>query len=286
MEDFQRFASRSLLLTYPKCPLGHGFIIPHIEEICEEKGWTIANWAACDEKHRDDSDHSHVALLFSSKVQCVCDDRFDVSDGDTWYHPNWKVGKSRDAWKKLVWYVQKSGTWAMMKTEFPCDPRNYVKTKKDFQEWQADAKRLHMAGSFPIILPGGAEIKAPAGQDRKAIILVHGPPNTGKSTWRKKLKNYYLAQPDIRYPFEDYKGEQVIVFDDWEGEGRKISSTMLIKITEYEDREVSVGPARYKTVYWPPKQQRVCVVVCNKVPECFSEDRIKTRILATVEFKL
>lgn len=61
-------------------------------------------------------------------------------------------------------------------------------------------------------------------------------------------------------------------------EGRVISSSMLIANGEVEPQRVSVGPVRYKTTYYPPNIQRLVVIICNDVPQCFNEERIRSRV--------
>lgn len=74
--------------------------------------------------------------------------------------------------------------------------QNYVKAKRDYNEWQDDAKARNPVAAFPFSLPDGKAVADPGKYKRQYIYVVRGAPDSGKSYWRKsslKPGTYFLV---------------------------------------------------------------------------------------------
>lgn len=274
-----RFSAKSLMLTYSQCEEGCGSLIMHIREICDEHDWKIDKYMMCDELHKNGGGHSHIGLHFVKRPNITKCDTFDFGE----YHASWKPGKGKDAWQKIVWYIQKTGRWEG-DVEFPKNPINYLRSKKDYEEWQLDAKMMNPERTYPIKIPyaWGESIKIEETKPhRKCIYLIVGPCASGKSEWAKGLRNSYFAAA-TKYPFEGYAGQDIIVFDDVVPE-----EYMLMRLADPNKVPVEIGDNRYVKKYLPPNRQRTILVICNPdtIPVCFDSERIKTRMGAWITWK-
>lgn len=275
-----RFSAKNLLLTYAQCELGANWIMGHIRQVCDEKDWKVTKVVWCDELHKDGSGHSHIAINFTKRPNIKDVTVFDVEG----HHPNWAPGKGKGAWNKIMHYVQKTGRWEGT-IDFPKTPQNYTKNKRDYEEWQRDAKMNNPVKAYPIKLPDGSKIEEPKGPTRQSIYLIVGVPEVGKSFFKDmglQVESFYDVPAEQQYRFEGYAGEPIIVYDDVIP-----IETDLIKLCQWTRNKVIVpGATRYNRVYLKPEQQRIIIVICNyeHIPECFQSERIVSRTARVIEW--
>lgn len=278
-EDF-RFSAKTLLLTYPSCELGAYWLLGNIMDVCEKKEWIITKSIWCDEVHKDGSGHSHIGIEFQSRPNIKDCSVFDCEG----YHPNWKPGKGKNAWEGITHYIQKTGRWEG-DVVFPKNPKNYIKNKKDWEEWQKDAKAMNQVRAYPLTLIDGTKIMDPKGPKRECIYFIVGESNTGKTKWKNHLRpeSFYDVPAEAKYQFEGYAGEPIIVYDDVEPK-----EFDLVKLTDFTKHKVQVpGESRYVRNYLAINQQRTVIIICNydKIPKCMTSERIMSRLARVIEWE-
>lgn len=88
-------------------------------------------------------------------------------------------------------------------------------------------------------------LAAKSGNYKQAHVYVHGDSGSGKTTYavewcRKHNLSYYIASAG-KHPFDDYKGEDVIVMDDW-----RSSSMEFVQFLEtFDNNNPRSAAARY-----------------------------------------
>ena len=197
-------------------------------------------------------------------------------------HPNIQSRKNKNAWERIWCYVQKDGQAWGDDLPLPLTFRSFSRYKQDKDAWLTEAKVRNPKNPFPIALPAMEDrefIKEPKAYTREFIYIVHGPPNVGKSYWRKlNLTCGYFQVSDPKYPMEGYGGQQVILYDDFPFSELKSPEQLILKNGEWEPEMVSVGNTRYFKVYYPAKQQRIVIIITNTIYPFMRDARIKTRL--------
>lgn len=99
-----RLASKSVFLTYPKCPLTKEELLLHLQTLTVD----IKEYVIAEEEHKDGEPHLHAVLIFERKFDTMDQRYFDVTKEDKVYHPNIQSTKDRAA---AIEYVKKAGNY-------------------------------------------------------------------------------------------------------------------------------------------------------------------------------
>lgn len=255
-----RFNAKSLGLTYSQCDIAPEKLVENIERL-----HPIKEYVAAQELHKDGAKHAHIYIVFQNKINTVNPRLFDYDE----FHPNWlKPGKK---WKA---YVMKGGAF-IHNMYRSYDVKNYVKTKSDWLEWEYDVMmNSRKEPDWPLQFKG-VEIPKPDPAVKKRHWWFVGPPDLGKSYDLEQLfegKRVYKVPIESNYPFEGYRGEEIIVYDDTLPKLKEIlavSGTYLTPTHVY-------GNTRYSRSYWPWKKTatgwcRTIIVLSNVLPEYNTE---------------
>jgi len=291
-----RCSALNVMLTFSQTGVHKSdVIVPAVVKILDEKGWSHDIMYA-DEQHKDGSNHVHAGIRFHKRPNIQNSRLFDYFCGDKkctscitekheTLHPNFRRFLSKDATTKMWGYVNKTGR-GQGSDIFPSHPVGYGKWKADKQLWLKDAQARNPIDPFPITLPNDEGIiTKPLGYHRRSLYIIWGEVDARKSYFRKFSINpdgYYMPS-DVRYPMEDYAGQQLIIYDDFDFKAIKDPTALLIKNLEWDNYKVNVGPARYKSVYYPKCQQRVVIILCNNYFDWFRDPRIESRTAKTIE---
>lgn len=270
LQDAKQFRinAKKFFITYPRCSLEPSVVL----DFLKTKGRVVRYVVATEEHKEADKDgcddrHIHACVEYSHKMNIKDPRAFDIGDG---YHPN--VQSVRN-WAECSNYCRKEGRFIEEVSFDDSNPEKYRNRKADMQAWLADkeaAARRDVV--WPIILPDRSEY-VPVGKRRH--LWVVGPPDSGKSTWAMNTfegTKVYLRSP-TNYPFESYKGETVIIYDD-------IYPTQeeWLNITNLHWNNTCVyGPTRYKEVYWPNKVDLVIIVLSNIMPNYTNQGAFDAR---------
>lgn len=215
----------------------------------------------------------------------ACLFRLDPDGEASVLHPNIASRKSKNAWERIWSYVNKEGQ-AIGDDIFPIHFAGYCRFKADKSTWLQDAKAAHPTSPFPFRLPDadGTLVYKPKGYMRDYIYIIKGPPNVGKSYWRKTALKDYFRVEDSKYPMEGYSGQQIIVYDDFPFAEWKDPTQILIKQGEWEPFPSLVGNTRYFKVYYPAKQQRLVIIITNTFYPWMTDERIVSRTACVLEW--
>lgn len=264
------------------------------------KNFPVSKWVIAEELHDSGRYHFHAAFWFNSKVQSKNPRCFDI---DKW-HPNIKTrGKNTKAWDQHTYeYTIKCGKYIeskkFMVPIFAEGSKNYRNKKADFEAWLNDRKEANrVAPSFFKLPHTEDKEQLPTKAQRKAIYLIHGKPGCGKTCWVNQefedKEVFFRGTP--QYPYEGYKGEQVIVWDDIKFSKKDDHIYEIINVLNVagSGNQHVWGNTRYNKVFWPKGQQRVLIILLNtdKVQAAdgwgavFADERIQTRMLCRVHMK-
>lgn len=264
-----RLQAKHIFLTYAKCELGCHVIL---DELKDRLG--ILSWVMCDEQHKDGSGHSHLLIKLDKKPD-IKDVRFFDIDG---FHPNIQVNKGQK--KNFTrWlddktdYVMKDGKYYASHEVRILGRTNYKRKRMDLEAWQDDCDSRRLDSPFPFTIDG-VTITSRDNLPKKCCWMIHGPPSTGKTTMLQRIfhnkKVYWCV--DGEHPFDNYCGEEIMIFNDMEINKLKTKIFMLSEDAQYR-RWLS---ARYNNKPLP-KGRIIVIITTNRLPDWWNEDGVKER---------
>lgn len=271
------FNARNLFATWSQCPMGAAAVIDLIKRKFPN---SLKSWIVGVELHADGNEHIHCCLLFNGRV-CFRDPRFlDLSDGSgNVFHPNIRPIKPGEKNVRAVWhYCAKGGNFKYHNNPLFKDSTNFVKKHTDFQKWTEFTQRAHQLSDieWPIELPWKkrdnpeefATLARPTAFQKRRHLWLHGPPNWGKSLWLSivfRLSRVYMRPDNSDKPFDAYQDEEVIIYDDVDMSGVKLTELQSIASVWYTQAQVP-GIVRYTHKFWKLRQVRTIIVLSNFPP--------------------
>lgn len=273
-----RFNARNAFLTYPNCPILPG----------EYRATTSFDWNrvklcfAKQERHTDGHHHLHVYIAFVTKLDHHDPRYFDASytphgaAAPVTFHPNIRRNKGKQCLVRIWEYLCKDGGTPPSNiigapNLYPVS-KNFRKDYGDRLQWlNYLAVQSLDEPRFPMRGPNGEEIKAPAAADKKRHLWIWGPPNAGKTHWLERnvyqFKNYKVAA--TTYPFDDYTGEPIVVYDDV----RPVPEHLLSICNTSDYPRPCPGSQRYYRRIIPGKTVTLVIVATNFNIDDFMQDQ-------------
>lgn len=255
-----RVNAKTIMLTYPKSgDLKEAEVYNAINEKWPVKAYIIAT-----EKHHDGTDHIHFYVEFVNKINVINVRAFDIRE----HHPNVRTVPKKHK-SSVQHYVMKSGQFTSDKVDMFPDSRNFMKKKMDLDAWiryKQDGENVPVR--WPIRLPNGTLLERPKDEtEKKRHWVIRGAPDMGKTTWmNRQFKGQKVwvrpAGPDV--PFDDYNGEEVLLYDDVNVD--QLRDELVMISTFYEIRVRVPGKTRFTCRYWPMNQLRTIIIICNDWP--------------------
>lgn len=255
-----RISSKSFFITYPQCD-GKGITKENLLEFFKGFG-RVTEYVIGEELHEDGGTHFHCAIQYADKLTSKNERYFDFKGA----HPNVQSAKG---WNNVKAYCGKTGN-CIRKVEFDdTTPHNYKKRKQDHVMWTKDQEAKVMEEvKWPILLPQVDPIYDfpydPTNMGKCRHLWVVGRPDLGKTTWIQNTfagKSVFLRR-ETKYPYEAYKGQKVIIYDDISPEFKEIAQVSTRWLLEQH----VYGDTRYNEVYWPLNTDIVMIVVSNHHP--------------------
>lgn len=264
-----RLNAKSVFLTYPQCNLSK----QDLKEALVDMKLPIFACAIAQERHEDGSPHLHCLLVFNKKVDFSDARKFDVNG----FHPNIQATRNQQA--SLMYLCKDDPNPLIENLDMFPNPVGFQKRKADFDAWVLFQQTRKLKVPESIVAPDGRTTWLPNHNHRQRHWWIIAPPNWGKTHWLNCTlggrKLYCPKQNDK--PFDDYAGEQLIIFDDYRWSNSDIH--MLIDTCNvWNIRKPVPGLTRYVNRYWPIGQSRFIVVLANEVPNSWDLDqRFTTR---------
>ena len=283
-----RFNAKSAFLTYPRCPIMPGEYLRHTTISRSD----IKHAFGKQERHMDGERHLHVWITFIRKIDTINPRFFDLTDpptenhGGSTYHCNIRRGERKRAggisnhvraYEYLCKYDGTVPTEIVGSSNLYPTSRNFRKEHGDRTQWLNYLTIRAMPNpEYPLQLPNGESVPEPDKANKQRHLWIYGPPNAGKTQWLEtnvyRFKNYKVS--GTLYPFDNYDGEQIIVYDD-------ITPTAnhLLQITNASDWPRPVpGQTRYSVRYVPGRLVTLVIVCMNAdIDTVFSAEMALTR---------
>lgn len=201
------------------------------------------------------------------------------------HHPNIqgrpakkKSNVNQTAWETAKYeYVLKSDLEPLLSeaflTPFLKNSKGYTKNVQDHENWFKDltARKLKEVKEFKMPYNPNNNwaqvVNIAEKPDRRSLIIIHGEPGCGKTKWAQtefEGKRIFCRNRN-NYPYEGYKGENVILWDDLQYDAKYDYATEIINVLNYytSGQQHVEGATRYYKVYWPLKQQRYIIWLMN-----------------------
>jgi hypothetical protein len=291
-----RFTARSAFLTYPRCPILPQQYLRHTSINQRD----IKHSFGKQERHVDGERHLHVWITFIRKIDTINPRFFDLTIPPTEDHPgstfhcNIRRGERKRAggisnhvraYEYLCKYDGAVPTPIVGSSSLYPTSRNFRKEYGDRTQWLNYLAISAMPDPvYPIELPNGEAIPTPSGPNKQRHIWIYGPPNAGKTQWLEanvyRFKNYRVG--GTQYPFDNYDGEQIIVYDDIIP---KASDLLSITNTSEWQRPVP-GQTRYSQRFVPGRLVTLLIVCSNvDIDTLFSAEIDVTRAALHARFQ-
>lgn len=188
------FQGSYVFLTYPQCPLSPDEILAKLQARIQLKAWVIGQ-----ELHVDGSPHAHALLGFLSKLHTTSERYFDLET----FHPNIAKASSAADRKRISRYCKKGGKYIQQGFE-------------DESHRALLFKELLQSGLTPAFVRQNPEIMALPFANlqrwlhfvsppqikhqelpKRRHVWLHGPANTGKSFYLRRLLELYSSHQEI-----------------------------------------------------------------------------------------
>lgn len=293
-----RIRSKSLLLTYPHCPVAKSELLDAVWKSCSD--WTPVYAVCAEEKHADGQPHLHCFIMCEAPCKIVKKDMkmFDIIKHDICYHCNIKSCKSP---KDAIRYVKKDGNYI---TNGTCPYKDcYTTLEKNKLLESKKLSELVECGELSIF-------KVP--QLQKAISILQNermenrgrdePPQTywfwgdtgaGKtkeavSFATEKGLSFWISNSNDKW-FDGYSGQEVAILDDI-----RASSWDFTNLLRLTDRYCYQVPVKGSFRPWRPKY--IFITAPGRPEEVYSNhstgetfdgiEQLLRRITAIVEFPI
>jgi len=216
-----RICSKKLFLTYPQCDKGEEAFIRMLKCWGEIKYAIVAR-----EKHKDGTDHRHVACLFEEEVDIKRSDALDVEG----CHGNYQSAKRFD---DVVDYCRKAGQFIEVgeyhtkaeRKKLGVAKKNALLMSKPLHECvdDGDISIMH-ARNLELSIASYKSSKLPERleyDDDKVCYWVYGTPGTGKSAWVRQVFGHsmYIKVPEKWW--DNYREQEAVLLEDLDGSQAK-----------------------------------------------------------------
>lgn len=222
------------------------------------------------EKHptTDSEYHIHAIFCLATKLHTRNARFFDIEDK----HPNIR---KVDNPERVRTYCKKDGVY---KEDWPADVKGFRNMEADQDAFDRAARFKLLGNPFPFELPHNECLWGlPTDLDqKKRHWWFVGPADWGKTTWIEetfKGKRIY-KRVESKYPFDDYRGQELIVYDDF---FPHIGELLNVSNTYWTDTPV-YGDTRYTKRYWPLGQVRVMIAVSNIAPSYAVDENVSEEV--------
>lgn len=223
----------------------------------------VTEWMFSQELHKDGMVHVHGYLRFCDKMETRDCRHFD-RDG---VHPNIRKVQNVRGWLK---YISKDGDWISSGIEPPKEEKkvwyNYRKDQSDKKAYEEDkARSEYKEIEWPLKLKW-CEIPKPDARNKKRHWWIRGDPTKHSKTYEIDqatigMKVFFAGLQET-YRFEDYRDEELIVYNDVIP---KVPE--LISVTDTLSRPMErPGGSRFVKGYWPANKPRTVIVLSNVLP--------------------
>lgn len=262
-----RINAKQFSLTYPKCPVPRD----EFDKTFKEK-FQPSEYKSAREQHKDGTFHMHLFVGFIKRTD-VCNARyFDVSIAGITYHPNIQRTRSRNDW---LAYIAKGSDHGELEQDIGFNPllEKLGKRKSMYADFKwSEEYRTYlslMEPNYPIKLHTPEkvyELFKPDPSFKKRSWWIVAPPNAGKTRWiNKTFKGTRIYCPRMgKYPFEGYKDQDIIIYDDRSGVTFEEFADVL---NTWDITHPVFGEVRFTTQNWKLGHTRSIIVLSNKTIE-------------------
>jgi len=253
--------AKQLFLTYPQCELSCEEMLTYFKT----KGM-LTYYCVAREEHEDKNHHIHAVLKYATRTHIRDPRHFDYKG----HHPNFGAVRNQG---NAVAYCKKDGKFIENAAFDYTDNSNFIKREADFEAYQRSmAMRALREPVYPIAIhyetiDGKAETYQWMGPGKKQRHLwIVGQPDAGKTTWTEDTLDgiaHYVRPADDKYPYDQYRQEQLITFDDVHPKFEELVGISNV----YKSFTRVYGPTRYTCKYWPQRKEMCALILTNQKPQ-------------------
>lgn len=283
-----RFNAQKAFLTFAQA---NRLTKSKILDMAKAKG-SLQRYVIGEEDHLDGGKHFHCFLHWGKKLDSRRVDYFDVKVLTYNYHPNIK-GVKRGTDLEVIEYCMKDQDYedsgGLVTSVFP-NSKGFTKKITDHCNWHKYMRQMKLRNiDYPVLLPDDVQvITKPDPITKQRHWLISAPPSYGKTRWVNCAfggKRVYCVPTDTEYPFEDYKDEDIIIFDDYMVNAQntcKVEAWVIAATNTWFVLNQVPGKVRYVTKYWRLGHTRTIIWLCNECPTFFLEERMQHRFRTLV----
>jgi hypothetical protein len=213
-----RLSSKSIFLTYPKCPVRKEEALRQIKAKKPCKYVGVGH-----ELHEDGTDHLHALVLYDEKFTTKLQNYFDLTEGSASYHGNYQGARNNN---DVLKYIKKNG-------DFVEEGEFVSNAQKDIQERALENKILLSKPVNELVDEGLIHLshaklihqakelyskltQTPNDSTNKICYWIYGTPGIGKSTFAfdKMYPGEAIYDKLINKWWDSYNNEDVVIIDD------------------------------------------------------------------------
>lgn len=257
------FNCARVFLTYPHFDTTPKDFFDRIKPRLENYG--LHKYVVGRETHSDGTPHIHAVFSFATKLHTRDARFFDIGDR----HPNIR---KVDNPEKVASYCRKEGNYI---EDWPKDIRGYRSITADQDASDRDRRYKSLLDPIPFLLPVGGMYTKDMAEDKKRHHWFVSLPDWGKTKWVETTfaGTKVYKRVESNYPFDDYRDQAVIIYDDYEP-----SLVELLNVSNTYGTDTPVyGATRYCKRYWGIGDKRVMIVLSNQYPEYKDNASFKAR---------
>lgn len=237
------------------------------------KPYEVRRWVVSVELHQDGGRHYHALFCLLTKCHTRNVRRFDFEGK----HPNVRApGNMSGDIERVYYYIIKHGDY-IEEWEWYDGPLDYRRRKGDVEEFVFDKQMGQRECPFPFERPDEVLCAGIDPDEKRRHLWFYGAADWGKTTWVNETfanKKIYMRPADDLYPFEGYRGEPIVIYDDVLPKGKEeltcVTNTWRVWMCVY-------GRTRYTRRYWPLDEPRMVIVLANFRPEWEGEGWFDSR---------
>lgn len=270
-----RISAKKIALTYAQCPIEKEYLFEELKKVIKITKYLIGR-----EHHKDGNFHLHAFIESETKIESKNCRFLDILWEGKTYHPNIRSVTNQEKW---IDYCSKDMDYIDGGIDRFSTSSNFKKKKSDLESWIAHRQYLRLSNTiypidFKTFHPKVDHVwnEGAFGEKCDSVMII-GDPDLGKTTWIQNTfegQKVYMRPTKSKYPYEDYKDEDIIIVDD-----SFIGLDEIKNVLNFYKLKTHVfGDVRYNGNYWKLRHVRRFIFLLNDEPDYIDNPAFKARV--------